>query len=85
MQVNNIKSKPINSPFQPIKLELVIETAEEAQALYAIFNLRDNRDLLGWDRAEQFLKKLGPEYYIDNSDRIIANSIKYRDFYRAKQ
>lgn len=73
----------ITCQFDPFNLIISVESKEEAQALYAIFNHTRNTALLdgrvGPD-AEQIRKAIGSNYYI--REGLIANGIKSSEFYK---
>lgn len=75
MKVNSAKKE-----FQEIELNIIIETQEEAQALYAIFNHGNNAELLGNQVTEKIRESISGEYCV--SKGIIAHDIKAEDFYK---
>jgi hypothetical protein len=72
----------IENNFNPIRLTILIETKEEAQALYAIFNHYHNRKLFPPDIINSILKKIGDEFYVGSNNCIISNNITYKNFYK---
>ena len=56
-----VKKHILTDTFKPFDLIFKVESEEEARALYAIFNHRDNAELLGIDKAEQIKKIIGRE------------------------
>lgn len=77
-------AKVDSKKFVPFDLVLTVESREEAQALYAVFNHSDNADLIGWGAGKNIQEVLGEEYYIDKRDMVIAGGITYEEFYRGK-
>ena len=73
---------PIPESFSPFKLTCTVESREEAQALYAIFNYSPNLDLLPHS-GQGIRDTIGDQYKVNYSD-IIANNISYSRFYRSK-
>jgi len=69
----------IPESFRPFNLTISVESREEAQALYAIFNYCPNIDLLP---SALSISSLLKDYEI--SDGIIANKVTYDNFYRSK-
>lgn len=67
--------------FVPFDLVLSIESKEEAQALYAIFNKQENASLLGNDKADMVDCAIGSKYYIASSHKVIANGITHGEYY----
>lgn len=67
--------------FEPFVLELTVETREEAQALYAIFNLGKNSRLLGREKSGRITDEVSKEYYVSDSYKVISNSITYENYY----
>jgi hypothetical protein len=66
--------------FEPFDIKITVETREEAQALYAIFNNCQNSDLLG--SGVEITNAIGKEYYVNDSDKVIARGITYRKYYK---
>ena len=73
-------NKTTSNKFNPYTVKLTIETREEAQALYAIFNKIDAAMLL--PKVRDIRQAIGKEYYVEDSDAIIANGVKYSEFYK---
>ena len=76
MNVKKIKS----NKFESFEIQLTIESKEEAQALYAIFNKGSNSTLL--PEARDIRLAIGKEYYVEDSYAIIANGVKYMEYYK---
>ena len=70
-----------SKPFNPIVLTITVESAQEAQALYAIANHGRNSGLLGNLVSEQIKCAMGGKAYVWKCGDIIANGITYEDFY----
>ena len=70
--------------FAPFSITLDIETKEEAQALYAIFNNCKNTQLFEYGIDEAIKKAIGDKFYIDNGNGIISNRITYNQYYECK-
>jgi len=70
-----------NKSFTPFDITITVESKEEAQALYAIFNYTPNCNLLSDDISIQIRHTIGNEYSVTRSHDIIANGIDYEDFY----
>lgn len=73
--------------FVPFRLNILIESREEAQAMYAIFNLVHNAKLLDGKTAECIRRLIGQEYSLDDSasrsnDVAIANGFPRSQYYR---
>lgn len=64
--------------FDKFELQITVESAEEARALYAIFNHTNNVDLLPEDSAKRIRRAIGDDYY---SIDMIANGITHGQFY----
>ena len=69
---------PPRPEFVPFDLILRVETREEAQALFAIFNYGPNRDLLPRLNRDT-IKHLLNDYYVTAG--VIANKITYGVYY----
>ena len=69
--------------FEPFVLKIEIESKEEAQALYAIFNHSRNAKLFP-DQAQNIRYIIGKDYSIDRSSDIISNNVLYSEFYMPK-
>jgi hypothetical protein len=77
-------STPIKLPppeFQPFNLNITVETKEEAQALFAIFNYTPNTDLLGNSHYSAVKDAIGPF----STSGVIARGVTYEQFYRPKK
>lgn len=69
----------------PFNLVISIESKEEAQALYAIFNKQENAELLGDDKANMVNCAIGHKYYVALSYKVIANGITHIEYYQIKE
>lgn len=69
--------------FTPFRLVIDVESKEEAQALYAIFNYGPNCDILRGS-AYTIRKTIGEEHYRSDNEEIIPG-LKARQFYVPKQ
>lgn len=70
-----LKQQSEPKKFEPVILEITIESEEEGRALYAVFNHTDNSLLLGHDiyRAlSRFATRYGSQ---------ITNRVSYNDWY----
>lgn len=67
------------SAFRAIDLTIHIESAEEARALWAIFNHAKNTRFLPSTIAAQLRRAIGQEYEAYDE---IANGVTYAEFYR---
>lgn len=65
--------------FVPFAIQINVESKEEAQALYAIFNHSRNSDLL--NNAAAIKDAIGEKYWVNKDDSIIAKGISYDEFY----
>lgn len=74
MKVSSTKIEP---KFKPFSFKLTVESKEEAQALYAIFNHIKTTELL---KSAQIRSAIGSEHYVYGG-AVIANGISYNDFY----
>ena len=70
--------------FSPIHLNIVLESAEEARAFYAIFNYTRNTDLFKNCQDIKIRKQLQEFRQLDE-DAVIANGITYQQFYYPKK
>lgn len=70
--------------FNPIVLEIVIESEEEARALYAIFNYSPNAELLQPNASRDIVECIGHAYSTFGSKGVIARGVTYEEFYRQK-
>lgn len=78
----------IESPsFKPFNIEITIESKEEAQALYAIFNYSPNADLFRYrySLCDDIKCAIGSDYYVGGYREVISNGITYKDFYIPKK
>ena len=79
-----MKVKKGKDGFQPFALEITIETAEEARALYAIFNHARTESLIHPMSMWELRKAIGSEHQVCDGiapDAEIANGITAREFY----
>lgn len=65
--------------FVPFAIQINVESNEEAQALYAIFNHSRNSDLL--NNAAAIKDAIGEKYWVNKDGDIIAKGISYDEFY----
>lgn len=80
MKVNRIELEQ-EPMFEPFAIKVNVESKEEAQALYAIFNYAKNSSLIGNIAADKIQDAISREYYVGNSESIIANGISYQQYY----
>jgi hypothetical protein len=71
--------------FSPFDLVLTVETAEDARALYALFNYIPNTNLFEEDFPLKIRDILGSHGGRTESDAEIARGVAYHDFYRSKK
>ena len=71
--------------FVPFELTLLVETEEEAKALFAIFNHSDNTALLKYNIGEVIRNTITHQYRTHNQSDIIANDITHGLFYLPKK
>lgn len=76
MNATRTNTKP--NVFTPFVLHLEVTTVEEAQALYAIFNIGGNTRLL--NRAHEIKDVVGREFYVTKG--VIAKGVTYDEFYK---
>lgn len=81
----DVSRKMLESPFVPFELKLVVETAEEARALYAIFNHGRNTRLFPLNNIDshipsKILNEIGDEHY-HTIGGTIANGVTHDEFY----
>lgn len=83
MQANKSYVK-INEQFKPFELVLRIQSQEEAQALYAMFNYVKSNAVLDIDSAMAIKKAIGEEFYIGcrESNKVIGNGVTYGEYYK---
>lgn len=67
--------------FKPFELKLTVQTREEAQALYAMFNNVSSSRVLPGTVTDVVLRNIGKEFYIDRDDAIIGNGVTYKSYY----
>lgn len=72
-------TRTVQSGFTPFSLIITVESAEEARALWAIFNHTRNTRLLPSKTAPQLRQAIGPEHEAYGE---IANGVAYGEFYR---
>lgn len=85
MKANQTIILPVPSRFQPFNLTLTVETAEEARALYAIFNYLPNEELLSNVACIEIRACIGHEFLGAPSSGIIARGVTQKRFYCKKQ
>jgi hypothetical protein len=80
-----VEQKANKEEFAPIQILLTLESAEEARAIYAIFNHGPNSTLLGRNNAGDIKDVVGLGSYVGggsgNEDPVIANGVTYEKFY----
>ena len=79
----SFKDPPMN--FRSFDIVLTVESVEEAQALYAIFNYVPNIALLPEGISTSIKKAIGEKFGISWKNHIIARGITYQNFYRSKK
>lgn len=84
MKANQTITLPVPSRFQPFNLTLTVETAEEARALYAIFNYLPNEELLSNVACIEIRACIGHEFLGAPSSGIIARGVTQKRFYCKK-
>ena len=80
MQVVKQAAPPVKPPFEPIVLTITLETAEEARAMYAIFNNGRNTALLS-KGGYPVREALGETHYVGGSKDVIAQGVTHGEFY----
>jgi hypothetical protein len=80
MKVEKIEQKP-KEEFVPFNLKITIETKEDAQALYAIFNHGHNRQLFDIAVSENIKNIIGFDHFVGNDDDIISRGVCYKRYY----
>jgi len=71
--------------FKPFSITITIESREEAQGLFAMFNSTRSRKVLGDAAAMSVREAIGREYYVYESDGvIIGNGVTYAEYYLGK-
>lgn len=75
-------SRTGSDKFKPFTLNIRVETKEEAQALYAIFDLRGNTRLFDTTTTRAIRSSIGEENYVCKSDSVISRGIRYCEFYK---
>lgn len=65
--------------FKPFAIQLKVESVQEAQALYALFNFGKNTSLL--NNCEAVKAVITDKYYISDPEEVIANGITYEEYY----
>ena len=76
-----VEKEKLELDFEPFNLIIAVETIEEAQALYAIFNLVKNNKLLGEASCSDIKSAIGCEHHVAVNDAIIANEVTYQEYY----
>ena len=77
-----IRKSSASPSFTPFDLIFSVESREEAQALYAIFNYVPNLELLPIQQKLVVGEMLAE--YANCHNNYIANNVTYYDFYRSK-
>ena len=80
MKVVKQVAPPVKPSFEPIVLTITLETAEEARAMYAIFNNGRNTALLS-KGGYPVKEALGVDYYVGGNKDVIAQGVTYGKFY----
>ena len=65
--------------FVPFGIMINVETKEEAQALYAVFNHVKVSAL--FDDSDEVLNAITDKYYVCKEEQVIANGVTYEKFY----
>ena len=65
--------------FEPFGIMITVESAEEARALYAIFNHTRNAMLLSDEMPTRIKSAIGAQYY--SRGGLLANGITDSEFY----
>ena len=65
-------------------MELTFSTLEQARAFYAIFNHTNNNRLLEHTHeiTQALYQQVGQKVYVSGRNDIIANGIRYDEFYK---
>lgn len=78
-----MKIKSSKPDFSPITLTITMETKEEAQAIYAIFNNTRNTMLLNSNVDQSIRDAIGREYYVpSHSSNVIAHGVTGTMFFQ---
>lgn len=70
--------------FKPFDITLTVQTKEEAQALYAMFNCESANKVLHKNYVMSVKYTIGEEFYISNPDAIIGNGVTYSEYYNLR-
>ncbi len=70
--------------FNSFKIDFIVESEEEAKALYAIFNYCPNLDILPEGAGRSIRGIIGKKYSDLGPDQMIARGVDYLNFYRSK-
>ena len=70
--------------FKPFSIQLEVPNEEVARALYAIFNLTYNVDLLPVGYSGDVKDAIGREHVTDPRG-VIANGVTYKQFYQVRK
>jgi len=71
--------------FQPFSITITIESREEAQGLFAMFNCNRSRKVLGDAAAMSVREAIGREYYMyESGNVVIGNGVTYAEYYLGK-
>lgn len=76
--------REIPEKFVPFVLSILVETEDEAAALFAIANSSRASRVLPFDAAEKMKEEIGDRFYRGPGETIIGN-VKYSDFYDKPQ
>lgn len=82
MKVKRISNEPL---FTPFSFTITVETRHDAQALYAIFNLWDNKRLIGAVASDAVKSVISSDYYVSGDDKVIANGVTYKEYYQLRK
>lgn len=72
--------------FSPFTLNLLVESQEEGQALYAMFNCTNTCCLLKDEVLDEIREALDAQgnFYVSYPDEVIARGITYQEYYHGK-
>ena len=74
-----VSKRSVELDFKPFEIRITVESAEEARALFAIFNHVRNTQLLGG--ADEIRDAIGQQYRVARSYDKIAMGVSYEKFY----
>lgn len=72
---------PTKKEFKPFDLILSVQTQEEAQALYAMFNCAPADKVLPMATSERIREAIGEEFHVSGRKSIIGNGVTYEEYY----